>query len=88
MATDSSNPEIRYNSYADFVVQKYGGNGYHDYREDTWLVQFLRRGYSKGSLGLLDIPVEIDIWIVSRVELNCTTHHLKLTGGHESSKHS
>jgi hypothetical protein len=33
MATNSSNPEIGYGSYADFVVQKYGGNGYHDYRE-------------------------------------------------------
>jgi hypothetical protein len=61
MATDNSNPEIGYKSYADFVTLNYGGNGYYDYNEGSWLVQFLRRGYLKVSLGLLNIPVEIDI---------------------------
>jgi hypothetical protein len=60
MATDSVDPMIGHNSYADLVVQKYGGNGSFDFNENCWLVQFLQNGHSNSSV-LLDNPIEIYI---------------------------
>jgi hypothetical protein len=55
MAAERNDPVVGYNSYADFVLQKYGQKGRKGwnwcigYNESSWLVQFLRQGYSKGS---------------------------------------